>query len=320
MFTFANKQMTLAALRQKAEFAALREDANETVMLARQLLALESRFYETLFAPTKARKLIPVDQSVPAGATSHSYARLEQYGAADVVDDFAADLPRVDLSMTETQGAMKTVAASYAVSLQEMRSAAFAGLPIDSMKASSARLAIEQKINALAFAGESDYGFDGFCSHPSVGVATPTVTAGWVAGTAANCLKDLKIIADLVRDRSSGVFEDGLTMVMHSALYAACKTKAFGSDANERSVLDHFLSQSASHGVTEVEYLPTGQIAAGRVMVYKKTPEVCQMVINEAELLSPQWDNLAMKVPAIARFGGIKFRYPIAAVYVDSLA
>jgi hypothetical protein len=55
-------------------------------------------------------------------------------------------------------------------------------------------------------------------------------------------------------------------------------------------------------------------------IVYDRNPEVVKLVIpQEFEIQPPQPRNLAFVVPCFARYGGVSWRYPVAACYATGI-
>jgi len=124
--------------------AARRLDANQVLFMARQLEYIFTQTYDIKRPDFKARQLIPVDTRVPAGAETFTYRTYEQTGTADLVHNYSSELRDADVKGSETAQRMVSIGNSYHYSIQDMRAAAFAGQPLDALKARSARYAMER--------------------------------------------------------------------------------------------------------------------------------------------------------------------------------
>ena len=105
----------------------LRLDAGETAALARQLEHIYAKTYDVKYAELKARRFIPIDTSVDAGAEFFTYRQWDIFGMAKLIANYADDLPRVDTLAREFAAPIKSLGASYGFSIQDMSRAAMSG-------------------------------------------------------------------------------------------------------------------------------------------------------------------------------------------------
>ena len=61
------------------------------------------------------------------------------------------DLPRVDIAAKETSHPIKSWGEAYGYTIQEIRNAQYAGVPLEQRKANAARLAYEQTVNEIGW-------------------------------------------------------------------------------------------------------------------------------------------------------------------------
>src|SRR5271156_5451908 len=92
---------TLHDLAVVSGFASLRRDAGETFFFARELEYIKSKSYDIEFPEMKAFKHIPISTESGEGAQAITYAQFEEVGLARVIESYADDLPRADITGKE---------------------------------------------------------------------------------------------------------------------------------------------------------------------------------------------------------------------------
>ena len=115
-----------------------RFDANESVFFARQLEYVKAKTYDIKRAPLNAMRLFPVSTETPEGATTITYRQYDGVGMAKIVANYANDLPRADVTGKEFTSPIRSIADAYGYNTQEIRSAMFAGVPLNAKKATQA--------------------------------------------------------------------------------------------------------------------------------------------------------------------------------------
>jgi hypothetical protein len=151
------------------------------VFVERQLLSLRAKLYEVKRGPYQARMLIPVNNEDDPGAKTIAYQIMDSVGVAKLISDYAKDFPRVDVFIREEYAPIKGIGASSAISVDEMRSAAFAKRPLSTMKANAARKSMDQEFERVALLGDTANGLVGMFALPNV--TTYTVPAKAATGT-----------------------------------------------------------------------------------------------------------------------------------------
>src|SRR6185437_1507332 len=149
-----------AALKDPKRYIKL--DADESIFFVRQLTYIKSKTYDVEYPELRARQLIPVSMEAGEGAQSIVYHQFDMLGTAKIISNYAKDLPRVDVKAKEFTANVRSLGASYGYSLQDIRSAKMAGVPLEQRKANAAKRAILQTEDAIAFSGDTDNGLGGF--------------------------------------------------------------------------------------------------------------------------------------------------------------
>src|SRR5690242_13935593 len=68
-----------------------RGDVGETAAFARSLEFIYAQTYDRLYAEYKARQLLPLNTSVPAGAEEHTFRQMDRKGEAMIIRDWGKD-------------------------------------------------------------------------------------------------------------------------------------------------------------------------------------------------------------------------------------
>ena len=307
----------LAAWVQGVNWASFNMDANEGAIFARQLEYVESRVYETKYPTLKSRELFPVDYSVPTGAETYTYRMYDHQGAFNLITNYSDDFKRVNITGTETTGKIHSFGASVEYSVQDLRAAALAGLPLQDHEIRAARRASEQKLDDIVLNGEANGNLFGIMTHPNIpSAAVPNGVGGnpqFSTKTPAEIYADLvAIVTDMV-ELTNGV-EAPTDLVLPIAQYNLINDTRL-ADGTDTTILQFFLKNNQYIQRVHSWYKLAGAGAGGVdvMLAYRNDPEVLEIVIpQEFEMIPPQARNMSFNVPCHARFGGVRVRYPLA--------
>ena len=204
------------------------EDAS--VFFARELDHVKAQSYDVEYPELTALSLFPITHEADAGAETVTYYTYDKNGLAKVIDSYSNDLPRADVTGRPSFAKIKSVGDSYGYSVQEMRASRLAGKSLDSRKGESARYAIDEKINSIAWAGDAESGLMGVLSE---GQSIPlfTILAGgeskktsWLEKTADEILDDVNGMAKQVAKVTKNV-ERPDTLCVPADVYMHISTK-----------------------------------------------------------------------------------------------
>lgn len=333
-----------------------RFDAATTAFFLRDLTEIMGRTFDIKYPDLVARQLFPVWSGVDPGAESFVWRQFDRVGAADLIDTYAADLPASEVQSKEFQQKIVSLGSSYNYSIQDLRRARMAGIPLETRKALAARRSVEQAIEQIAFFGlqqnpDTSAGAQairfiksavntgdpleqyGFTNFPNIQTSTTTntwVTGGPSAPTLATGISVNTIINDLNKTQMSIVaFSKGVhtpnTVVFPLSTWTALATAARSVTFTDDTVLQYLMKLSPwikeARFSTLLEFAGLKQDNATpgpRIMVWEKNEENAQLVIpQEFEQLPPQMVNLTFKIPCHARIGGMRISYPKAIAALD---
>lgn len=301
-----------------------RLDANEGIFFARQLEAIRAQTYDVKRVNLNALTLMPVDTSIPEGATTITYRQFDTVGMAKVIANYSNDLPRADVAGKEFTSPIRSLGIAYGYNTQEIRSAMFAGVPLTARKAAAAARAHAEKINQLAFGGDADHGLPGLLTNTNIPEVTLLAdgtgsSKTFASKTADKIVRDVNSLINKVITQSKGVHRvtDVWMPVEQYALIATTQNSA----ASDTTILS-FL-QSVHPGVTfrqVVELDGAGAAGADRMYALENSAEVYQLNIPMLmRTYSPQQQGLEFLIPMESRFGGLTVEYPLAMSFCDGV-
>lgn len=304
-----------------------REDAAESVMFARELEYVYAKTYDILYPGLKARQLIPVNTEVPTGADTHTYEQYNRVGQAKEVDDYAEDFPTVEVLGAQFTGKIVSLGDSYQYSTQDMRNAAMAKKPLDQMKASAARLAMEEKLERIAAVGSSARGITGLLNAPNVTDVASLPAGQWdtllATPSDANMIAlqgDVAYLAKKIWTDSKTVHgNSGLTLLCDTVTYAGLQNTPQSPTFKDQSIAAFLLRTVPALSNIDFWLQCDTSLSSGRqIMLYEKSPDCQELVIpQEFEQLPPQLKGMAFKIFCHMRTAGVSFRRPLSALYTN---
>jgi hypothetical protein len=291
-------------------------DAGESIFFARELQHIKAKTYDVEYPELRARQLIPVSMEAGEGAQFIVYRQYDMVGQAKIVANYSRDLPRVDLRAKEFIANIRSIGDSYGYSLQDIRSARTAGIPLDQRKANAAKRASYQLEDAIALSGDTDNNLGGFISHPNLtDVAAPNGTSGhsdWARKTNTEILADLNTLATTAPVATLDI-EQPDTIIMPLAQYSQISTLQMPNI--DKTVKQFFLENNLYIKNIEVWTKFTGAGAGGTdlAMSYKKSPEKVTLEVPvDFEQMPVQEIGLEYEVPCHMRCGGVIWYYPLS--------
>jgi hypothetical protein len=326
-----------------------RDDSSGTAFSIRSLTEVMARSYDVLYPNLKIREILPIFTGVDPGAEMYTWKQYDMNTRAQVINDYAADAPESDVVMKEYASRLISLGTSYSYSIQDLRKARFAGIPLETRKALAARRAIENSVEQIGFFGlqaipgtgvqsslqftpsavstsDATYQF-GLTNFPQLDVTT--TTNNWtLPGTSVSTItSDFLAPQALIRTRSKGIHTAN-TVVLPLSLEAQLNQQARSTTFTDDTLLKYLLKLSPNlQNVFFSPYLETagkkqdGSTPGPRIIFFERSEETAQLVIPmEFEQLPPQIINYSFKVPCHMRIGGIRVSYPFAFEALDGMA
>lgn len=303
---------------------AINLDADDSVFFSRELEYVKARTYDIKYANLKYAQHLPVSTEVDSGADTITYRQFDQVGVAKIISNYADDLPRVDVKGSEVVSKVRGIGDSYGYNVQEIRAARMAGRRLETRRAATARRAVEQTLNHLAWLARGEDGLYGLLYNPNVTVSS-AVTGAWATATKLEILGDMIAAVDAVTTATNGV-EQVDTMLMPLTQYGLI-TDAPLQTGSDTTVLEFFKKQRPFVSVDwlqECDALdpkPSGGAGPVDVMlVYASDLEHLSFEIPQPfEQFPAQPRLLEQIVPCHARSGGTIVYYPLSVNIVEGI-
>lgn len=303
-------------------FSQLRHDAGETFFFARELEYIKSKSYDIEFPDMKAFKHIPISTEAGEGAQAITYAQFEEVGLARVIESYADDLPRADITGKEYTTQVKSIGVSYGYSVQEIRAAIYVGRSLTQRQANAARRANDQQINRLAWFGNTTYNILGILNTPNIPeYLVPNTGVGattqWVNKNPDQILLDLNNITNSIVGLTKGVEMPNTVLLPVNQYTLIASTPR--SPTSDTTILEYFIQNNPF--ITTVDWVPelagagpvVMSVATDLFIAYDKNPDKLTMEIPMPfTQYPPQERGLEFVVPCESRYGGIITYYPLS--------
>jgi hypothetical protein len=311
-------------------------DAQQALgFLVQQLSYIEPTVYETQYPDIQYPSLIPVDTSAPDWVKSVTYFSTNKAGRAGWFHHRGKDLHMADIERSKAETTVEMADIGYDWSLEELGQAMMVpGLNLSGDRANAARRASEEFIDDLALRGDSDKNMVGLLNYPGLTIVNATADGNggnpyWIdkVGDADKIIRDVNIaISGMWTSTKQVELADTILMPIDAVTLLATTRLP-----NTTMTILQFLMENNVYTFTTGRPLTirtvrglesAGVGGVGRMIVYKRDPQVLKMHIPMPHRFLPPWQTapLVFTVPGIFRLGGLEIRRPSAVRYVDGIS
>jgi hypothetical protein len=307
-------------------------DAQQALgFLVSQTSYIEAQVIETVYPDIQYPNLIPVDTSANEWASSVTYFSSDKTGKAGWFHHYAKDIHVADVERAMHEVTIEMADIGYRFTLEEIGKAMLLpGTNLSADRAAAARRAYEEFVDNVALRGDASKNMSGLINYPGI----TTVDAAEVAGDTDWSDKDAdEILAD-VNAALTGVYTGSLTtelantILLPVAMVTLIATKRVGDTTMTVLTflqLNNVYTFQTGQPLTirAVRGLETaGAGGTGRMVVYRRDPQVLKMHIPMPHRFLPVWQTgpLVFDVPGIFRLGGLEIRRPAAVRYIDGIS
>jgi hypothetical protein len=302
--------------------------------LVSQLSYIEPQVYEVQYPDIQYPQIIPVDTSANEWAKSVTYFSTNKVGQAGWFHHYAKDIHVADAERAKNEVGIEMADVGYRWTLEELGQAQMVpGLNLSADRAIAARRAYEEFVDNIALRGDSNKSYSGIIDYPGITVVIADATGnggatGWAdkVGTPDLILKD-------VNDALTGMYTGTLQVEIADTILmpiAALTLIATTRLPNTTMTVLQFLQDNNVYTFTTGKPLmiravrgleDAGAGGTGRMVVYRRDPQVLKMHIPMTHRFLPPWQTgpLVFDVPGIFRLGGLEIRRPSAVRYVDGI-
>lgn len=301
--------------------------------LISQQTVIEPTVYQMRYQEIQYPTLIPVDTSAPEWINSVTYFSMDGVGQAQWFSGKAHDMPNVDLSREKFETGVHMAGIGYGYDLEELGKAQLLGMNLTNDKANLARRVSEEKIDQVAFTGDTAKGFTGL-----VNASTPTATSAPADGTGSSRAfadKTPDLILRDINGQLTGIFTGTLgaeiadTLLLPYSVLLDLSTRRIDS-VNQTTILEwiernNIYTRTTGQPLTirgVFGYLDTaGTSSSKRMVAYRRSPDVLKLHVPMPFRFFPAWQTGPMRfdVPGVFRLGGVDIKRPKAVRYLDQI-
>ena len=303
-------------------------DGNDdgSIFFQRELDVVKQRTYDVKHPRMTGLDLIHVSHETNPGAESITYYSYDKTGYAQIINNYATDLPRVDIKGVPHTSSVVSIGASYGYSMQDIRASKLADKHLDQRRGEAARFVIDKKINELVFVGDSEHNVIGLLStNNNIPVYTLSqVTSGgsqttsWSAKTADEIVADLIGMISAQAESTADVESPNAIALPPSVVRELTVKRIEGTDVSVwKYIKENLPSIKKWIECPELEARSTSTNPYGKrvLIVFNDSEEKASFEIPMAFYQYPaQPKNLEIQVNCEARVGGLILYYPMAFV------
>ena len=172
-------------------------DADGSVFLARQLTHIRAQVLRVKKAALNSFDVFPVTTDIPVGAETALQRVYDSVGVAEIISNWADDLPRVDLLARESAVTVKMLGDAYGYNYREVQNAQFAGISLSAERGRIARYAVDYKLNSIAWHGDAAHKIVGFLDNPNISEFTLPADGGDSSSTKLKDKTEEQVFRDL---------------------------------------------------------------------------------------------------------------------------
>jgi hypothetical protein len=298
--------------------------------LVSQTAHIESQVVEIQYPDIQYPQLIPVDTSANEWAKSITYYSTDKTGRANWFHAAAKDIHIADVERAQHEVGVEMADIGYRYNLEELGQAMMIpGMNLSADRAAAARRAYEEFIDDVALRGKAEKSMYGIMDYPGV----TTVLASNESGNTTWDTKSVDGILADVNNALSGVYTGSLTVEMADTILLPINAlTTLGTkriDSTDVSAMSYLMRNNVYTQITgspltirALRGLETaGQNGSGRMVAYRRDPQVLKMHIPMTHRFMPVWQTgpLVFDVPGIFRTAGLEIRRPGAVRYVDGI-
>lgn len=290
---------------------------------ARDLEAIDRILYEAPKEELVARSLFNVKTDVHPGAETYGYNMLTRSGAAKIIANGSDDLPLVDVDMTREFVRIYTIAAGFRFSIQELRQAQMTGQTVDATKAETARRAIAEKENSLAFSGDPKFNIVGLSNATGIQVANAEAngasnSTNWKSKTPAQIEEEIRVTRAKITVLP-GYGGATLALALPPEQFELLDKRY--SDFDSRTLKEVIRAHGWFADIVRVPDLAksgTGGTASMLIMDTSRTTAEL-LIPMDITRLEQEWKYPNWTVPNEERCGGMIIRAPFAIARLDGI-
>lgn len=311
----------------------LHDAQSVTSFVTRQAAHIEAQVYEIKYPDLQYADLLPIDTSAGEYAKTIEFYSSDKVGKAQWFNANARDVPRADVNFTKHSHQIEMAAIGYGFNTDEIGYADRMGISLDSRRAAAARRAAEEFINDVALRGDTSKGWTGLFNDSNIDASNVAndgtgTSRLWTAKTPLQIARDINepLTAIVTGTRRTEVAD---TILLPLPAFTHIATTPVSTDHPTMTILDYVMKSNAYTALTGQPLTirvgdgleDAGAGGTGRMIVYRKSPEVLKLHLPVPFKFLPVWRTGPMlyEVPGYFRLGGVEVRLPGAVKYRDGM-
>lgn len=301
-------------------------DGDGGIIFQRDLDFVSARTFEVEYKDLKATTLFPVSSEPNPAARNVIVRSYDKVASAKWIGTHAKDLPRADVSGSETAYPIRHLGSSFGFSWLEAEAAAYANEPLDTKRAMAARRAVDEKIDDSAWNGHAPSGIKGLFSYTEIPTLTAPNGAGgtatWITKTADEILADVNAMFTAIKVDSLEK-EAGDTLALPTAQYELVHNTRIPDTSD--TVLSYLLRSSqylrgADSIVSAPELVGSGPGGTDEAFAYHKDPSKFELVVPRFTIFLPSHqEGLEQVTPVIGTTSGLHYYKPLSARFMSGI-
>lgn len=294
-----------------------------------QLSWLEKEIYQTKYAQITYLNDIPVLGGVPEAAQSIMYRSYDGVALGKFIGASAKDLPVIAATAKASEVRIGYGGNKMEYSLEELRSAAFTGMRLDSHQFELGFRAAQEHAQRVAYYGDASKNMHGLFNHPNVPKTNANKAIGSMTGQELfNMVNDT--VFQVITDSKLNHLPNTVLVSpeIFKVLNGTFMTQIADKNALQYFKENNYFTQQTGQPITilprlalQASELAENGVQNGgkdRIMVYENNSRNLTTIANMPyRTLAPQFEGLSISVPAEYKAAGTEFRYPMAAKYLD---
>lgn len=310
-----------------AQIKGMRFDSEEdaSVFFARELDHVKSKTYDKLYPQFTVLNNIPRTSDANPGAETITFYSYDKTGLAEIISNYATDLPRADVKGKPTTVQIKSLGASYGYNVQEMRASRLAGKGLDARKAEAARFAMDYATNRIALVGDKENGLMGLLSdwNDIPVFILPAGASGktdFKSKTADEILADFTAFVMFTARVTNDVEKPDSAMIASEVYYDLATRRIPDTDTTIlKFLLDNqpYIKKIIPAPELQADNVDVNSYGKNLLVLYTDDPD--KMAFEEPMPFyqhPAQNKNLEVEVPCESRVAGLMLYYPLSALIV----
>lgn len=288
-------------------------DQASTIFFQRELEFILPQMFKFPHARINARNLFPIDRSAGPVARTITWRQFRNFGQAQIIADYANDVPIVNSEGEEVSTKVRGVAAGAQWDIDEIRSARALNRPLDRMYAEGAREAMLREENRVAFEGDAAFGLTGLLSTGTGIPVNSAPTGTWSGASGDNILADMFYAEETIVN-GTGEQEAPDTLGISTPQFLQIRRMKHGT-ATDRTVLQYFLENSTyvKQVVPVREFTNAGGVGGSTniMCAFERSPNKIRLQVPlDIEQLAPEQHQMVIRVLWHMRIGGLTIHKP----------